>query len=523
MELLQNMLNDNQNYEKILDLNNQKKEKKYLFNYIIRIILWILILLTIVIGFVDFFFNDLSSSKSFLKTVTTKMNHEEKQLIDKDYLKAVRCGGRFVIIVDDTIKGIKKLKQEIEEINKTKKTDQLEVKIKELESKQDQLNQLIRYINKFYELENDEILPHQTPSTTQRSSQIYNETSSFLQPLTEEEKTINHELGHALVTKYFGQKVKEVNIEPKGDALGFTAYSLLKSDSSQYLLKNIIISYGGRAAEEIWPSADDPQKTNSGSKFDFKEALQLATQYCRENTILSDSSSSDSNNEDSFDLLDQNFINQQKNDSIKRLLTESYWKAKDILKQYDTEKYRSKLNYLKDQLRQQKKLTDKYFSNNEGFFMSQDKKNFSKDDILALSDPSVKTDPLPFNVLDTKTQNSYTPLTLNSIIEKILKTLEKTNPQDQREMILKISLGSILAQKKFIFNHQNMSYTNTFESSYLKNNNLKPVSSDYLKAIYKEVNAIIEKYKPKFENIVQTLLKNHLLSETDLENLSLLN
>ncbi|XP_058126388.1 ATP-dependent zinc metalloprotease YME1L isoform X2 [Anopheles ziemanni] len=153
--------------------------------------------------------------------------------------------------------------------------------------------------------------------------------------------TAYHEGGHAIVAYYTKEShpLHKVTIMPRGPSLGHTAYIPEKERyhvTKQQLLAMMDTMMGGRAAEELIFGAD---KITSGASSDLKQATSIAAHMVKEwgmservglrtiegpkgfgqNEVLSPSTVESVDNE------------------IKKLLQESYDRAKAILKQHAKE------------------------------------------------------------------------------------------------------------------------------------------------------------------------------------------
>ncbi|CAF0725828.1 unnamed protein product [Brachionus calyciflorus] len=149
--------------------------------------------------------------------------------------------------------------------------------------------------------------------------------------------TAYHEAGHVLVAYYTkdSDPLHKVTILPRSQSLGHTAfvpendgYSMTKSQ----LLAKMDVSMGGRVAEEIIFGQD---KVTTGAMSDFKSATNIATQMVKAlgmsekagiRVIEDDKNTSISSS--TQELLDQ---------EIKKMLQESYDRAKSILKTHSVE------------------------------------------------------------------------------------------------------------------------------------------------------------------------------------------
>ena len=103
------------------------------------------------------------------------------------------------------------------------------------------------------------------------------ERKSLLLSDKEKKMTAYHEMGHALVGHFLpgADPVHKVTIIPRGQALGLTAYlpqEEMRSHTKEYILTNITMMLGGRAAEQIIFN-----NLTTGASNDIQRASQLAT------------------------------------------------------------------------------------------------------------------------------------------------------------------------------------------------------------------------------------------------------
>ncbi|RNA15596.1 ATP-dependent zinc metalloprotease YME1 -like protein [Brachionus plicatilis] len=149
--------------------------------------------------------------------------------------------------------------------------------------------------------------------------------------------TAYHEAGHVLVA-YFtkdSDPLHKVTILPRSQSLGHTAfvpendgYSMTRSQ----LLAKMDVSMGGRVAEELVFGQD---KVTTGAMSDFKSATSIATQMVK---MLGMSEKIgprvfDDENKTSLSSSTQELLDQE----IKKMLHESYDRAKNILKNHSVE------------------------------------------------------------------------------------------------------------------------------------------------------------------------------------------
>ncbi|KAI4490342.1 hypothetical protein M0802_010719 [Mischocyttarus mexicanus] len=144
--------------------------------------------------------------------------------------------------------------------------------------------------------------------------------------------TAYHEAGHALVGLYtkYADPLHKVTIIPRGSSLGHTSYIPEKDSYIQtksYLLARMDCLMGGRAAEEL---IFGPDKITTGASHDFKIATEIAE------TMVQKFGMSDKVGVRMFNVeKDSNYApstNEILDKEVKRLLQESYERAKNILK-----------------------------------------------------------------------------------------------------------------------------------------------------------------------------------------------
>ncbi|XP_063631744.1 ATP-dependent zinc metalloprotease YME1L-like [Cydia splendana] len=158
----------------------------------------------------------------------------------------------------------------------------------------------------------------------------------------EEANTITayHEGGHALVAYYTkdAHPLHKVTIIPRGPSLGHTAYIPAKERyhvTKQQLLAMMDTMMGGRAAEEL---VFGPDKITSGASSDLKQATSIAQHMVREwgmSERVGLRSMETSRGQQSHTLGPQ--TNELVDTEIKKLLTESYERAKNILRTHAKE------------------------------------------------------------------------------------------------------------------------------------------------------------------------------------------
>ncbi|XP_037714653.1 ATP-dependent zinc metalloprotease YME1L isoform X1 [Drosophila subpulchrella] len=159
----------------------------------------------------------------------------------------------------------------------------------------------------------------------------------------EEANTITayHEGGHAIVAFYTKEShpLHKVTIMPRGPSLGHTAYIPEKERyhvTKQQLLAMMDTMMGGRAAEELVFGAD---KITSGASSDLKQATSIATHMVRD-WGMSDKvglrTIEASKGLGTGDTLGPNTI-EAVDAEIKRILSDSYERAKAILRKHTKE------------------------------------------------------------------------------------------------------------------------------------------------------------------------------------------
>lgn len=154
--------------------------------------------------------------------------------------------------------------------------------------------------------------------------------------------TAYHEGGHAIVA-YFtkdSHPLHKVTIMPRGKSLGHTAYIPEKDiyhTTKQHLLAVMDTMMGGRAAEEL---VFGPDKITSGAASDLQRATTIAVAMVKE-WGMSEKVGLRTHNEASKSFITVNEISpnsQELIDSeVKRLMQESYERAKAILKAHSKE------------------------------------------------------------------------------------------------------------------------------------------------------------------------------------------
>lgn len=161
----------------------------------------------------------------------------------------------------------------------------------------------------------------------------------------EEANTITayHEGGHAIVAYYTkdSHPLHKVTIIPRGPSLGHTAYIPEKERyhvTKAQLLAMMDTMMGGRAAEEL---IFGPDRITSGASSDLKQATSIATHMVREwgmSERVGLRTHADSNSSGFVAVNELSPVTTEMIDSeIKRLLSESYERAKTILRTHQKE------------------------------------------------------------------------------------------------------------------------------------------------------------------------------------------
>ncbi|XP_053677327.1 ATP-dependent zinc metalloprotease YME1L isoform X2 [Anopheles nili] len=153
--------------------------------------------------------------------------------------------------------------------------------------------------------------------------------------------TAYHEGGHAIVAYYTKEShpLHKVTIMPRGPSLGHTAYIPEKERyhvTKQQLLAMMDTMMGGRAAEELIFGAD---KITSGASSDLKQATSIAAHMVKEWGMSERVGLRTIEGPKGFgqnEVLSPSTIESVDNE-IKKLLNESYERAKAILKQHSKE------------------------------------------------------------------------------------------------------------------------------------------------------------------------------------------
>ncbi|EEB14082.1 ATP-dependent metalloprotease, putative [Pediculus humanus corporis] len=154
--------------------------------------------------------------------------------------------------------------------------------------------------------------------------------------------TAYHEGGHTIVGYYTkdAHPLHKVTIMPRGPSLGHTAYIPEKERyhvTKAQLLAIMDTMMGGRAAEEL---IFGPEKITSGSSNDLKQATVIATHMVKD-WGMSEKIGLRTLDENVKSIVTVNELGQSLNEAIdseiKRILQESYERAKNLLKAHSKE------------------------------------------------------------------------------------------------------------------------------------------------------------------------------------------
>jgi cell division protease FtsH len=177
----------------------------------------------------------------------------------------------------------------------------------------------------------------------------------------DQNRIINHELGHAVVARAFNFNVNRINVESRGDAGGYTLSfpdqdrKLLTRDD---FLKKIIILLGGRAAESIFYDS-----VSIGSYDDLQKAKIIASNMIEKFGMLSSEDKDNTN----LKVAVEESTNKEK--QIASIINKSYNKAREIIKNYTKEPYKKKWSSLEQLLKKSPyKINNKEFKDAEGEF-----------------------------------------------------------------------------------------------------------------------------------------------------------
>lgn len=185
------------------------------------------------------------------------------------------------------------------------------------------------YVNmKYLEMARDKVL-----MGPERKSRIPDEEANLI--------TAYHEGGHAIVAFYTkdSHPLHKVTIIPRGPSLGHTAYIPEKERyhvTKSQLLAMMDTMMGGRAAEEL---VFGPDKITSGASSDLKQATSIATHMVKDwgmSERVGLRTMTENTKPFSGDMLGP-ATNELVDNEIKKILTESYERAKHILKTHAKE------------------------------------------------------------------------------------------------------------------------------------------------------------------------------------------
>lgn len=151
--------------------------------------------------------------------------------------------------------------------------------------------------------------------------------------------TAYHEGGHAIVAYYTKEShpLHKVTIIPRGPSLGHTAYIPEKEryhTTKAQLLAMMDTMMGGRAAEEL---IFGPEKITSGASSDLQRATSIATHMVKEWGMSDKVGLRTLETRKPIDEVLGPSTSEMVDNEIKRLLTESYERAKQILKTHSKE------------------------------------------------------------------------------------------------------------------------------------------------------------------------------------------
>jgi cell division protease FtsH len=166
------------------------------------------------------------------------------------------------------------------------------------------------------------------------------ERKSMIIPLEERKTTAFHEAGHTLVAKMIPETdpIHKVTIIPRGRALGITQQLPIDEKHTypkDYLLNNITIMMGGRAAEEL---VLNRQTTGAGN--DIERATEIARKMVCEWGMSENLGPLTFGKKEEQIFLGREFAQHRDyseetarliDNEIRAIVTQSYEKAKDIL------------------------------------------------------------------------------------------------------------------------------------------------------------------------------------------------
>ncbi|WP_238055134.1 AAA family ATPase [Candidatus Phytoplasma ziziphi] len=146
---------------------------------------------------------------------------------------------------------------------------------------------------------------------------------------SDKNRIIQHELGHAVVSKAFNFNVNRINVESRGDKGGYTL-SFPKEDRNLLtrddFLQKIIILFGGRAAESIFYKS-----VSIASSDDLQKAKIIASEMIDKFGMLNPEGLPNNEN--------QKVIVKDKETIIFDIINKSYCTAQKIIENYNTDTY----------------------------------------------------------------------------------------------------------------------------------------------------------------------------------------
>jgi ATP-dependent metalloprotease len=152
--------------------------------------------------------------------------------------------------------------------------------------------------------------------------------------------TAYHEAGHTLIAYLTkdATPLRKVTIIPRGQALGYTAFTSEEKDqygqTKSQLLANIDVALGGRIAEELTFGIEN---VTTGASSDFQSASKTAERMVKYygmsdkvgyRVVIDRENNSQDLSQESQELFDQ---------EIRRILSESYERTKNLLKTHSRE------------------------------------------------------------------------------------------------------------------------------------------------------------------------------------------
>ncbi|WP_024563433.1 AAA family ATPase [Candidatus Phytoplasma tritici] len=143
---------------------------------------------------------------------------------------------------------------------------------------------------------------------------------------SDKKRVINHELGHAIVAHALGFDVHRVTAKPRGQAGGYTIFLFASNEDEQAnqlltkqdLLKQIITTLAGRAAEEVFETS-----VSVGCCDDLKKVRDIVTKMVKEFGMSLGSES-----------MDFSFDDNSQTKEINAIIQASYNAAKEIIEKY---------------------------------------------------------------------------------------------------------------------------------------------------------------------------------------------